>query len=187
MSDAKKRGFSWNDRINHDVHNLRGMECSDCHQAIDKEHNFAKGNENVSTVRDDLDNTMKNCQQCHTEGYMGAPRPKHLSIRPNHLEKLSCETATSRPCTWPRRDFDVTTGRMVNYPKSGPEDRDTSPEAQLSEGRKEGLRGEKISPVNPLWRSFYTNGIRTASTIRCSAGKSARATARSRIAPGQSQ
>ncbi len=42
MSDAKKRGFSWNDRINHDVHNLRGMECVQCHPAIDKEHNFAK-------------------------------------------------------------------------------------------------------------------------------------------------
>ncbi len=57
---------------------------------------------------------MKNCQQCHTEGYMGAPRPKHLSIRPNHLEKLACET-----CHIPAlhvaagEGFDVTTGGMV--------------------------------------------------------------------------
>ena len=63
---------------------------------------------------------MKNCQQCHTEGYMGAPRPKHLSIRPNHLEKLACEV-----CHIPAlhvaaaEGFDVTTGKMVNYPKIG--------------------------------------------------------------------
>ncbi len=160
MSDSKKRGFSWNDRINHDVHNLRGMECSDCHQAIDQEHNFAKGNENVSTVRDDLDNTMKNCRQCHTEGYMGAPRPKHLSIRPNHLEKLACET-----CHIPAlhvaagEGFDVTTGGMVNYPKIGAkkigEHFDWKPNYQKVE--KKGYEGEKIWPVNPLLAVFFTN------------------------------
>ena len=48
MSDSKKRGFSWNDKVNHDIHNMRGMSCAACHPAIDKQHNFAKGDENVS-------------------------------------------------------------------------------------------------------------------------------------------
>ena len=49
---------------------------------------------------------------------MGAPRPRHLSIRPNHLDKLSCEV-----CHIPAlhraagEGFDVTTGAMVNVPK----------------------------------------------------------------------
>ena len=51
---------------------------------------------------------------------MGAPRPQHLSIRPNHLDKLACEV-----CHIPAlhlaaaEGFDVTTGKIVNYPKIG--------------------------------------------------------------------
>jgi formate dehydrogenase gamma subunit len=160
ISDAKKRGFSWNDRVNHDVHNLRGMECVDCHPAIDKDHNFAKGNENVSTVRDDLDNTMKTCKQCHEQGYMGAPRPAHLSIRPNHLDKLACET-----CHIPAlhvaagEGFDVTTGQMVNYPKIGPKKigEHFTWQPAFQKVAKKGYEGEKIWPVNPLLAVFYTN------------------------------
>ena len=53
---------------------------------------------------------------------MGAPRPTHLSIRPNHLDKLACEV-----CHIPAlhragfAGFDVTTGMMVNYPMMLPE------------------------------------------------------------------
>lgn len=157
MSDSKKRGFSWNDRVNHDVHNMRGMSCASCHPATDKQHNFAKGDENVSSVRDDLDNTMKNCQQCHTEGYMGAPRPKHLSIRPNHLDKLACEV-----CHIPAlhvaaaEGFDVTTGKIVNYPKIGAKkigERFTWRPRYVKGGHK----GEKIWPVNPLLVVTYSN------------------------------
>jgi hypothetical protein len=100
MSDLKKRGFSWNDRVNYDIHNSRNLNCAHCHPAIEDkqlkitktQHQLAKGDENVSTVRDDLDyKGMKTCKQCHEEGYLGAPRPRHLSIRPNHLDKLACE------------------------------------------------------------------------------------------------
>jgi len=156
FSDARKRGFSWNDRINHDVHNMKGMVCADCHWSIDKEHNFAKGDENVSTVRDDLDNTMKNCKQCHEQGFMGAPRPAHLSIRPNHLEKLACET-----CHIPvlhvaaSEGFDVTTGALIGYPKLGAkkvgEHFDWKP--RYARKHKDG----KIWPVNNLLPVVYTN------------------------------
>jgi len=119
FSDRKKRGFSWNDPKNHDIHNLSGLECVHCHPAIDKEHNFAKGDENVSTVRDDLDNKgMHSCAECHKKGIMGASKPEHRSIRPSHLEKIGC-TACHIPYVSANAGstFDVTSGMMVNYGK----------------------------------------------------------------------
>ena len=170
ISDAKKRGFSWNDRRNHDVHNARGLQCADCHPAIDDpkkgvkkiNHQFAKGNENVSTVRDDLDNTIMTCRECHQKGYMGAPRPLHLSVRPNHLEKLSCEF-----CHIPvlhiaaGEGFDVTTGQMVNYPKFNLKDPANSPKT-IGEyfdwhPRYGRIKNGLLAPVNPLLGVFYTN------------------------------
>lgn len=116
-SDRKKRGFSWNDPKNHDIHNLSGMECVHCHPMIDKEHNFAKGDENISSVRDDLDGKgMVSCQECHERGLFGASRPEHKLVRPSHLEKISCETChipVIRANTGSY--FDTTNGKMNNY------------------------------------------------------------------------
>jgi formate dehydrogenase gamma subunit len=156
VADARKRGFSWNDRINHDVHNMKGMQCADCHWAIDTQHNFAKGDENVSTVRDDLDNTMKNCKQCHEQGFMGAPRPAHLSVRPNHLEKLACET-----CHIPSvhvaaaEGFDVSTGTLINYPKLGAKKLFEHFDWKPRYVRKH--KDNKVYPVNNLLPTIYTN------------------------------
>ncbi len=164
MSDVKKRGFSWNDPVNFDVHNSRGMTCAACHPAIEDkklkitklQHQFAKGDENVSTVRDDLDfKGFKTCQQCHEEGYMGAPRPRHLSIRPNHLDKLSCEVchipALQRAAA---EGFDVTTGAMVNIAKIGAK---KVGEEFTWRPRYQRLENGKLAPVNPLLPAFYTN------------------------------
>jgi len=154
MSDMKKRGFSWNDPVNHDVHNMRGMSCVSCHPG-DINHNFAKGQENVSTVRDDLDNTMKKCADCHTTGYMGAPRPEHAGVRPGHLEKMACEA-----CHIPALNraggegFDVTTGAMVNYPKVGAK----AMGAEFKwEPRMQLVKRGQITPVNPLLVVTWTN------------------------------
>jgi formate dehydrogenase gamma subunit len=160
ISDVKKRGFSWDDRVNPDVHNLQGMNCAHCHQAIDDMHNFAKGDENVSTVRDDLDHVkFKTCKQCHEEGYMGAPRPAHLSIRPNHLDKLACEV-----CHIPVlhragfEGFDVTTGAMVNYPMMLPPPGAKKIGAEFS-WKPAFQRDEhgKLWPVNLFKSVFFTN------------------------------
>ncbi len=170
ISDAKKRGFSWNDRRNHDVHNARGMSCNDCHPAIDNpalkvtklQHQFAKGDENVSSVRDDLDNTIMTCRDCHSQGYMGAPRPTHLGVRPNHLEKLACET-----CHIPTlhiaggEGFDVTTGAMVNYPVFNLKDLKNSPK-QIGDyfdwhPRYQRIKRGQLAPVNALLGVFFTN------------------------------
>jgi formate dehydrogenase gamma subunit len=160
ISDVKKRGFSWDDRVNPDVHNLQGMNCAHCHQAIDDMHNFAKGDENVSTVRDDLDHVkFKTCKQCHEEGYMGATRPAHLSIRPNHLDKLACEV-----CHIPVlhragfEGFDVTTGAMVNYPTMLPPPGAKKIGAEFS-WKPAFQRDEhgKLWPVNLFKSVFFTN------------------------------
>jgi len=118
-ADMLKRGFSWNDHGNHDIHNARNIKCSYCHPG-NKEHQLAKGNENLSTVRNDLDGTMRTCKQCHDSGYMGAPKPEHRKVRPNHLEKLGCEV-----CHIPQLGrssalgLDVSTGKVRLYSRSG--------------------------------------------------------------------
>ncbi|MCP5114683.1 MAG: hypothetical protein GY953_27965, partial [bacterium] len=75
-SDVKKRGFSWADAHNPDMHHQQHVECVDCHTA-DLDHQITKGDVRVSTVADELDNTMKDCQECHDSGYMGATVPRH--------------------------------------------------------------------------------------------------------------
>ncbi|MEW6388201.1 MAG: formate dehydrogenase subunit gamma [Thermodesulfobacteriota bacterium] len=167
ISDVKKRGFSWNDRLNPDIHNLQGMNCAHCHPSVDDpklkvtkiEHNFAKGHEFVSTVRDDLDHTIKTCKDCHETGYMGATRPTHLSIRPNHLDKLACEV-----CHIPAlhragfEGFDVTTGMMVNYPSMEPRPGANAVGAFFT-WQPAFQRDEtgKLWPVNRFKSVFFTN------------------------------
>ena len=112
-SDVKKRGFSWNDLYNSDVHNQQGISCAACHPA-DIDHQFAKGYEPEFTAAPALDNTMKRCPDCHDVGYLGAPVPDHSSIRPSHLDKLACES-----CHIPQlgrvaaEGVDATTGELV--------------------------------------------------------------------------
>jgi hypothetical protein len=150
---------------------VQGMNCAHCHPSVDDkklkvskiEHNFAKGHEFVSTVADNLDNTIKTCKECHETGYMGATRPQHLSIRPNHLDKLSCEV-----CHIPAlhragfEGFDVTTGQMVNYPKVGAKkigDEFTWRPAYHRD--KDG----KLWPVNRFNSVFFTNRTKTVLII----------------------
>ena len=42
-------------------------------------------------VRNDLDNTMRQCADCHITGHLNAPIAKHAGLPPIHLEKLSCQ------------------------------------------------------------------------------------------------
>ncbi len=172
ISDRKKRGFSWNDADNPDIHNLSGLECVSCHRSIDNEHNFAKGDENVSTVRDDLDGKgMHTCRECHEKGILGATIPKHDKIRPNHMEKLACET-----CHIPKiranggSTFDVTAGEMVNYGHLKNEANTTLEEKLKSPfvpiplynewipRHSRNYKTNKIEPVNPFPQGLmYTN------------------------------
>ena len=96
----KKRGASFTEYT--DVHIARGIKCVDCHvagsMATDKRikgkevHQFGKGDDPSGRVRDDLDNTIRTCNDCHTTGYLNAPIAKHLWLPDLHLDKLSCQT-----------------------------------------------------------------------------------------------
>lgn len=96
----KKRGANFRSRT--DVHLAAGLKCVDCHPAGskaddprihgDEVHQFAKGDDPGGHVRDDLDNTVRDCDSCHTTGEFGAPVAKHPGLPPLHLERIACET-----------------------------------------------------------------------------------------------
>jgi hypothetical protein len=104
--DWKKRGASFSAHT--DVHLAKGLKCVDCHtsgsRASDprirgKEvHQFGKGDDPSGWVRNDLDNTVRSCESCHTEGTLGAPIARHSWLPPLHLDKIACAT-----CHIPRR------------------------------------------------------------------------------------
>ncbi len=99
-SDWKKRGQSYTART--DVHIRAGIRCVDCHpagrNAVDtrikgrEEHQFGKGDDPGGFVRNDLDNTMRRCEDCHKKGILNAPVIKHPGFPPIHFKKLACQT-----------------------------------------------------------------------------------------------
>ena len=89
ISDGKKRGLQWSPET--DVHKSKELNCISCHPG-DKEHNFAKGNTLQGTVRDDLDNTMFSCEDCHYKRKdKKAPSYRH-PFSPRHMKRIACET-----------------------------------------------------------------------------------------------
>lgn len=154
LADMRKRGFSWDDHENHDIHNGRNIQCAACHPA-NLQHQFAKGNENLSSVRDDLDGTIKTCASCHASGYMGAPKPQHALIRPNHLERLACEA-----CHIPQLGrssalgLDVSAGFVRLYPRGGAEA--VGARLQWYPEMRKGPDG-RLYPVNSFRPNLYTN------------------------------
>ena len=98
--DWKKKGTDFSSR--RDVHIAAGLKCINCHPAGSnapnelinekEEHNFGKGDDPGGFVRNDLDNTVRTCENCHIEGYLNAPIAKHSWLPPLHLEKIACQT-----------------------------------------------------------------------------------------------
>ena len=87
--DGKQQGQQWSPET--DVHKTRGMSCLSCHPS-DKDHNLAKGDSVHQTVREDLDNTMPSCEDCHYRGRdRKAPRYRH-AFSPRHMKRIACQT-----------------------------------------------------------------------------------------------
>ncbi len=96
----KKRGSNFSPRT--DVHLRAGLKCVDCHPAgssatdpriAGKEvHQIGKGDDPGGLVRNDLDDTMVTCNDCHDTGRMGAPIARHKWLPPLHLEAIACQT-----------------------------------------------------------------------------------------------
>ena len=79
-----------------DIHTLRGMSCTDCHQNTD-----GVGH---SQIRGDVASSgALSCIGCHLGtpeqpgGLYGAPIPEHLGIPPLHFAQLSCAACHSGP------------------------------------------------------------------------------------------
>jgi hypothetical protein len=98
--DWKKRGADYSTRT--DVHMAAGLKCTDCHaagtRAADSRirgrevHQFGKGDDPSGWVRNDLDNTVRSCEECHLKGWRNSPRASHEWLAPLHLEQIACQT-----------------------------------------------------------------------------------------------
>jgi len=112
-SDVYKRGFTWSDMHNPEIHYQQGMECVDCHPA-QLDHQIAKGRSEINRVADELDDTMRDCKECHESGFGGATLPRHKTVRPSHVKRMACQT-----CHIPKiqrattMGFESTTGELV--------------------------------------------------------------------------
>ena len=89
VADGWRKGRQWSPET--DVHKAKGLRCLSCHPS-EKEHNFAKGDTLQETVRDDLNNTMFSCEDCHYKGKdKKAPKYRH-PFSPRHLKLIACQT-----------------------------------------------------------------------------------------------
>lgn len=170
-SDIAKRGRSWNDPLNPDVHNLAGIRCADCHGLVENaamgvkriQHQFAKGHTPSSSVRDDLDNTMDGCEGCHAPGNAyGAPVPGHTSFAgaPNHLNFIDCAT-----CHIPRKGFfgvrykDFSSGVVKAYFVGGsPKDQHVGFRPMYLWWETKAGGSLKIYPMNLMAVGFWNDG-----------------------------
>lgn len=99
-SDYKKRGAGFKARDG--VHARAGLRCVVCHwagsAAADARirgrelHEIGKGDDPGGHVRNDLDDTVRPCLDCHRDGEHGAPKAVHKELPPVHLEKIACVT-----------------------------------------------------------------------------------------------
>ncbi len=125
ISNAQKRGGDWHNDYVQDVHTEQGLKCISCHQG-DIRHNFQKGSPVGQTVREDLDNTMLSCKECHERGERGAPGyvEAHNFLPPLHMERIDCTAChiTHRPFL-PAGTVDTLTGiaRQTSAPPAADE------------------------------------------------------------------
>jgi hypothetical protein len=160
-SDTRKRGFSWNDIFNTDIHNQQGISCAACHPA-GPDHQFARGDSDRSTSGARREKTIMSCGECHYEGYLGAVVPDHLKVRPSHLDRIACEA-----CHIPElgraaiQGFDVSTGKLEYI--LNPSDADGIGEKATWKPIYQRMEDQNIYVFNEMqgvfWGNLDTNGI----------------------------
>lgn len=154
--DTIKRGRCWD--TGSDVHKAKGLSCTYCHET-GRDHEIAKGDIILGTVRDDQDGLIRGCSDCHLNGAdERAPTPDH-PFPEFHIRSLYCETCHV-PC---KADSAVsvidnaTTGQSIRYSAkaffpAGPSN--TGPSFSRCPGNMwlpafVRYRG-RIKPVNPM-------------------------------------
>jgi hypothetical protein len=153
--DTMKRGKCWD--ASSDVHKAKGLSCSYCHPS--ENHEMAKGDILLGSVRDNMDGGMKSCTDCHEKrADERAPKPNH-DFPDLHIEKMYCEachipykvntatavidnatTGKSRP--YPAKKF------LSNNPLDAQKTCKDAPENTWCPGFV--IYKGKIKPVNPM-------------------------------------
>lgn len=148
----KKRGFTWHDPQNPDVHAQQGMRCVHCHGS-GLDHNFATARDDPKRDRPGVTVPSKGCAGCHTTGSHGASVPAHNAIPPSHLKKLACQTchipAIRRSAA---RLHDLTRG------DSHMDTLDTERVGRAEEWYPAYTRvGDKLAPIRPIVALWWGN------------------------------
>ncbi len=115
-SDGRGRGRQWSPES--DIHKAKNLKCVFCHPG-NKAHNIAKGETLHVTVRDDLDRTMRSCEDCHFKGKeKKAPKYRH-PFSPKHMRRIGCQTCHI-PFQTASADlvYDLSTGTPIVYETS---------------------------------------------------------------------
>jgi len=175
-----------------DIHAERLVECSDCHFPLNDpallhgptppwlrvdvrrpaleeflsrpDHNFAKGRSSLGTVADDLDGTMRRCEDCHSV----EDNHEWLPYKKRHMDRLLCEACHIPKVRAPVRratDWTVLTadgGPRVEY--RGVRGRVDDP-AALVVGytpvllpRKDPDRNARLGPHNLITTWYWVHG-----------------------------
>lgn len=154
-ADEKKRGFSWNDIFNPDIHNQRGVSCSACHPA-GLDHQIASGRIDVRPLVVDSAHVMKGCRDCHMTGQLGSPIPRHTKVRPSHIEGIACESchipALHRSAALAS---DATTGEM-RFVKNPPTATEFGERAEWKPVYQRDTTG-RIYPLNSVVAVYWAN------------------------------
>jgi hypothetical protein len=83
-----------------DAHMAKGVACTRCHTSpADGSHQIGKGDITIGSVRNDLDNTVKSCSDCHLGGadlQAPDPTPKHAAIPSFHFNLMKCQACHIR-------------------------------------------------------------------------------------------
>lgn len=188
-SDVAKRGMSFGDPQNPDVHSAN-LLCVDCHRsgsaagAAPQDHQFQKGNVMVgSAVRNDLDfgNGFLDCAACHAAGTSAGtpvtpPAPAHAGLPSLHLDRIHCSV-----CHVPEvklfavNTFDFLEGGKVPFFIGG------NPKAPYGGGfrpatmwwRKDASSSWKLYPFNFITAMFWNRGSEGRDAIFLKTAKAA--------------
>jgi hypothetical protein len=83
-----------------DAHVAAAVACTRCHvNSTDGQHQIGKGDITIGSVRNDLDNTVRSCADCHLDGMDAAapdPSPRHAAIPGFHFNFMKCQACHIR-------------------------------------------------------------------------------------------
>jgi hypothetical protein len=149
-------------RSDRDVHSTAGLSCVQCHRN-GISHNIVRGYPGEAGQRSDPDVASLTCAGCHLGtsgqgaramgGRLGAPVPKHASLPPVHMKKLTCTACHSgpMPASEPTRIRTARANRMGIFGRA----QWYTEAPNISEGVFAKGSDGKIGPRRMMWPAFW--------------------------------